>query len=622
MCGIFGMVAEAGASRETLEAFGRLLRHRGPDGSGYLVEGAIGIGMNRLAIIDREGGAQPMHSSDGLLALVFNGEIYNYRELRRDLQGRIAFQTRSDTEVILNGYQVWGDDVFRRLNGMFAIALYDRRQRVLKLARDPVGVKPLYFLSLPGKFHFASEIKALTGTRLASTVNPRAVAQYLAAAYVFHPETAVSGVQQLKPGHLLEVRDSGERRESTFAEMPFDPGEAAPGPVSGAVRDRLRDAVVRQTVADVPYGLLLSSGLDSMGILAGLHDAGLTENLETFTATYDGSGFAESGPVEQLSRSWGFRNTTVRVTAEKVDEHLDGIFASFDNLEFLPTAAALYALTQVAGSTRRVLLAGNGGDELFAGYPTYRANQLMNRLRFAAPLMNLVAPAMRMIPAAEDYLPMGERIYRFCSGASTDPRLAHVQWRRVWTASAARRLSGLGEPGGAAALYAPQLRYFDCAAKRGLDGLDASIFVDLHTWLVDCGLMMWDKAGMSASTEIRVPYVDLELMRFVLALPRAQRGNPVGSKAVLREALSEVLPREIVALPKRGFQAPVGRWLSGSLGERFRDLSLSLPAELFARKEIERTWKHFRDGQRHLALPLWLLGCLEGWRRTLDLSWG
>jgi asparagine synthase (glutamine-hydrolysing) len=620
MCGIFGVFAPAGASGSLLAGFATVLRHRGPDGTGELIEGPIGLGMNRLAIIDREGGVQPMTTSDGQISIVYNGEIYNFRELRRELEPQIPFATRSDTEVILNGYAVWGDDVFRRLNGMFAIALFDRRSGALKLVRDPVGVKPLYLLARSDSLYFASEIKAFTAARLANTVDDTAAMQYLTADYVFRPQTAVAGVSQLEPGTVLEIRSPTDRRSYRYAFVIGDRSASSGAAGPAEIRAKLGEAVVRQTVADVPYGLLLSAGLDSMGILAALHRAGLTENLETFTAAYEGEGFPEHRRVEALAKAWGFRNTKVLVTAAGVGDSLDSIFRTFDNLDMMPNCAALHVLTQVAGHERRVLLAGNGGDELFMGYATYRATQLNHRLSGFTPLLNAVAPALARLPSGHRYLPLGERLYRFCAGAASDSRLAHVQWRRIVQE---RELVGLmgGRALPSAQIYAPQLNYFP-DAERDTDGLiDACTVFDLRTWLVDSGLMMWDKAGMSASSEIRVPYLDLDFMRFMLGLSTASRGHPIGTKRMLRQALQGELPEEILGMPKQGFQAPVAEWLEGALGRRFEELSLSLPSDRFDRRIVETLWRRFRRGRRSLAMPLWSLGCLEGWRQANDLSW-
>jgi asparagine synthase (glutamine-hydrolysing) len=385
MCGITGIIGARAGDAALLEAMARTIRHRGPDHTGFMVEPPIGLAMNRLSIIDIAGGNQPMHAHDGSASLIFNGEIYNFQALRAELAEHIAFNTHSDTEVILRGYEVWGSRIFARLNGIFAIALWDRGRNRLLLARDPLGVKPLYLLRTGGSLMFSSEVKTFTQCRLANRACPAAIGEYLHAGYVFHPRTAIEGVEQVPPGTLIEITPTLERQETVFrlpAAAPETSGLVAASAEEwrAETRQHLVRAIAGQTIADVPYGLLLSGGMDSMAILASLRESGLAENLKTFTVSFGDDSFSEHRPVVRLAQDWQFHNELLFLKPAAIRDGFERICMTFDNLELLPTCVAIFFVAELAGRDRRVLLSGNGGDEHFFGYPTYLATRMARRL--------------------------------------------------------------------------------------------------------------------------------------------------------------------------------------------------------------------------------------------------
>lgn len=608
-----------------LTAMAQSIRHRGPDHTGFLLDDGLGLAMTRLSIIDIEGGNQPMHSADGHVSLIFNGEIYNFKSLRAELEPHVSFETHSDTEVILHGYRVWGSEVFARLNGIFAVAIWDRRRQTLLLARDPLGVKPLYHLADTNTHYFSSEIKTFTQLGLANRVNRTALSQFLCSDYVFHPDTAIDGVRQVAPGFVLEIGRDLKTREWNFR----IPGEkrASYGAVSHSLaemRTRLDDAIIGQTVADVPYGLLLSSGLDSMTVLSTLHRHDLTESLCTYTAFYpDSPTYSEDAPVRRLARDWGFRNTLVPVQAKDVIQHWDRLCHTFDNLEMLPTSVAIYFVCQEASRERRVLLSGNGGDELFLGYPTYRATRWVERLRWLHPAVRLVKPIARSIPPSEEYLTTREKIRRFLDGYDVNPDLAHVQWRHIFRLEETHSLLAPGyQIENREALYSSQLQYIAEGRQMGFNDGAEYAWGDMRTWMVDSGLMMWDKAGMSASVEIRVPLIDPDLIDYFLNMPLAVRtGGKIGSKALQRQIIADNLPKDILALPKHGFQVPISTWLHGELHAHFRDLTASLPADVFDHAVIDRLWREFDERKADNTLKLWTLGVLAGWASAHRVKW-
>jgi asparagine synthase (glutamine-hydrolysing) len=610
MCGIVGTLGLGPADPGVVERMATAIRHRGPTSCGRFFDGAVGLAMNRLAIIDLAGGDQPMTSPQHGLTIVFNGEIYNYRELRAEFAGRYDFRTHSDTEVILAGYALLGTEIFTRLNGMFGVAIWDATRRHLVLARDPLGIKPLYVLENDQGLFFSSEIKSFTETKLANTVNPAAIRDYLAAGYVFQPHTAVAGVWQVEPGHFHIIDASLHRMESAFF---YRPSGAPIGRGDRLLPDlaaRVDEAVVRQTVADVPYGLLLSAGMDSMAILASLRARGLAENITTFTAGFDHQSFSEHDAVRDVTDAWGMRNVQTILDAGAVGRLLPQLFRTFDNLEFLPTCVAIHAVAQQAAAEVRLVLAGNGGDELFLGYPTYRATAVVDRLGPARKLLRGLRWASDLVSASDGYLSLGEKIARFIHVADQEPLLAHAQWRRIFDAEDIGPLTR-STAADSAELYASQLRHFSTDLDIPL--LERLSAGDIKTWLVDCSLSMWDKAGMASSLEIRVPLLDLDLVAAVKAVPAAMRAGKIGTKSVFRDAMRDRLPPSVLQKSKQGFQVPVAHWLRGPLRDTFRDLVFSLPEQRFDHRRLDRLWRDFESGGSGEALKIWILGCLAGW---------
>jgi asparagine synthase (glutamine-hydrolysing) len=625
MCGITGFFGRKTPDRQFLERMAAAIKHRGPDQTGVLVEEEVGLAMNRLSIIDLSGGNQPMHAPDHSFSLIFNGEIYNFRELRLELEKQCEFHTRSDTEVILHGYSVWGMKLFEKLNGMFSIAIWDRSVRKLVLARDAVGIKPLFFLIKDKVLYFSSELKSFTQTRIADRADWSAILAFLSAGYVFHPDSTLEGVKQVEPGTTLSVNLDLEVEVKSFraigtrsAKTPaFDPGRPA-GP---QVRRVLADAVERQTVADVPFGLLLSSGIDSMTILAALREKKLTDGLETFTVFYGESSFSENKAVTRLAREWNLVNHELELTSAQVESSLSDIFETFDNLELLPTCVAIHAVSHLAGKNCRVLLAGNGGDELFFGYPTHIATDLIQRYPLLGSAASSLGWLAKLLPSSDDYLTSVEKLQRFAASASRDPIASHLRWRHVFAYDDLKELlADFSAFPTSDQIYASQRKFFTEAQRRGFDEKDSLMIGDLRTWLIDCGLMMWDKAGMSASAEIRVPLLDNDFLDFIIPLSRSIRAPELGTKSFFKSLYSDSLPDYITRQPKQGFQTPVAQWLRGRLGETFEALTAELPADHFNRDYIAGLWRDFKSRKKDNSLRLWTLGCLAGWAKVHQIN--
>ncbi len=325
MCGITGLVKKKPINKDFLEKCCKTLHHRGPDHKGIYTNGNIGLGMTRLSIIDLVTGNQPMESINGNAIIVFNGEIYNYRELRDRLKPYTKFRTNSDTEVILNGYLKWGTQVFEKLNGIFAIALWDNSKKKIILARDSIGVKPLYYYIDSDMFMFSSEIKTFTHSKVANNVSIKSLNQYLLTGYIFHPFSIIKGVQQLTPGFYLEVDEDMQIKTKNFRNLPeahFNNNFSEKFWVE-KISTELSRAILRQTVSDVPIGLLLSSGLDSMYILETFRKNGFANNLKTFTVYYDDKSFSEHLEVREVTKKHNIQNEQLFLTEKEVKIHIE-----------------------------------------------------------------------------------------------------------------------------------------------------------------------------------------------------------------------------------------------------------------------------------------------------------
>lgn len=606
---------------EILTGMAGAIAHRGPDHRGFYRSDTVQMAMNRLAIIDVAGGNQPLHSSDGKVHLVYNGEIYDFLALREQLAGKHRFETRSDTEVILNGYLEWGEGVFSRLKGIFAVAIWDERLRVLYLARDPFGIKPLYFQSDMSGLTFSSELKSFTRTGLNNRADLAAVTQFLHSTYVFHPDSALDGVLQVRPGTFMKVTESGTFTESRFYRLGETrsvlTADLADHPARH-VRQELAEAVVGQTISERPYGLLLSAGMDSMAVLSMLHQADMAENLSTYTVAFDVEEFNEDAYVKRLASEWGLNSHFLRISEEHVVGILPDLFATFDNLEFLPTCVSIYLASHLAADSSRVLLAGNGGDEIFSGYPTHVATRLMQTPVGRA--MSVLAPLAHHIGISSAYLGLAEKLKRFLIGARYELPLCHMLWRHAFLNREVAELAPSLHRD-VVEVYARQRQVYDEFEHLNLEDFDVYSLLDIQTWMMDCNLMMWDKAGMSASVEIRVPFLDRSFFESMMAIPCRRRMYPLGKKRLLRQAMTGRIPDYILSMPKHGFQAPIVSWMNGAVGGVMRDLSMSLPETIFEHSSIERLWQQLESGKGEYALKLWLLGCLGGWADAHAIRW-
>jgi asparagine synthase (glutamine-hydrolysing) len=563
MCGICGVATADGAPPD-LEAVRRMsarLVHRGPDSDGLFAEGGVALAARRLSIIDLEGGTQPLRNEDGGVVVVQNGEIYNHRELRRELERRgHRFATACDTEVLAHLYEEHGEGFVERLRGMFAIALWDAERSRLLLARDRFGIKPLYHRVGDGALAFASELKAMLELPgLSREIDPRALSAYLAFNSIPAPLTIFAEARKLPPGCTLAWQD-GEARLRRYARpSPVAAAEARRGPadaLAAELRDVLRDSVQAHLVSDVPVGVLLSGGVDSAGLAALAAGEG-GEPLRTFSIGFEESSYNELDRARLVARRYRTDHHELILRPDAV-ELLPKLVEAFDEPFGDSSAVPTYLVSQLASEHVKVALSGEGGDELFGGYYTYVADRLAPRVgRLAA----LAAPLAEALPSSDSKVSLEYKAKRFARAAHLPPLERHHGWKEIFSSEARSSLLGARDTGwDPLELY--RERYAETAGAEQLARLQD---VDLGIYLVDDLLVKTDRSSMAHSLELRVPFLDQRVADFALSLATPLKLRGLAKKWLLRRALAPLLPREILRGPKQGFSIPLAAWLRGPL---------------------------------------------------------
>ncbi|MCK7593984.1 asparagine synthase (glutamine-hydrolyzing) [Pseudomarimonas salicorniae] len=619
MCGIIGVVGDGRRevpSAEVGEAMNAAIIHRGPDDGGLHRERDALLGMRRLAIIDLAGGHQPMLSDDGRVVLVFNGEIYNFRRLRRELEALgQRFRTDSDSEVILAAYLAWGRDAVQRLEGMFAFAIWDGRERRLLLARDRLGKKPLFVREHDGQLAFASELKsllALPGFR--REVDLGVLPAYFAFGYVPTPRSVFQGVHKLPPGHYAEFDAGGYRQHRYWRPTSTPVFTGSEAEAEERLAGLLHEAVADRLVADVPFGAFLSGGLDSSVVVA-LMARQMSRPVKTFSIGFREARYSELSDARRVATHLATEHHELVVEpdatamVERLVWHLDEPFA---DASALPT----YLVSELAAREVKMVLSGDGGDEAFAGYDRYLRLLALERLgALRGPAALALRIGGRLLPGRH-----GFRLRRI--GERLGLGLADRYLSGVALSRPEQTIALIGEAGREG--YASLHPLFHRGDVRPL--LDRIVEVDLHSYLPDDILVKLDRMSMAASLEGRAPLLDHRVVEFALRLPVGLRVRDGRGKHLLRQVARRWLPAEVLDKPKQGFGIPLDEWFRGPLG--------GMAADLFASRAFrERGWVHpaaaedllarHRGGGENHAESLWQLLCLELWaRRFIDGAGG
>jgi asparagine synthase (glutamine-hydrolysing) len=622
MCGISGFVnrdTQRPADEALLRRMTGVIAHRGPDGDGHFVDGPVALGHRRLSIIDLSAnGAQPMHGcDDAKVTITFNGEIYNHLDLREELLAKgHRFHSRCDTEVLVHGWEEWGDKLPERLAGMFAFAIWDKRKQVLFLARDRLGKKPLYYHPGKERFVFGSEIKSLLcDDGVPRSLDNGALDLYLSTRYVPAPLTMFAGIQKLPPASCATYAD-GELSIRRYWKLAFpeSPDRRSDAALARELWERSKDATRARLMSDVPVGVFLSGGLDSSCIAAQMIDLRRESGdggVKSFSVGYladDGS--SELDQARRVAKALGTQHREVVVTAEDFHGFLPQLVWHLDEPVADAACVPLYYLSKRAREEVVVVLSGEGADEVFAGYPVYRTMLLMEQLRVTAPLARLAARFMPN-PKLRKYLrwmslPL-ERRYRGISVAFPDDDKA--------------RLTGVA-PSRASERVVQHIASI-WRETEDLPPLERMLELDRRVWLPDDLLVKADKITMATSVELRVPFLDHRLIEWSAGLPASVKLRGRSGKWLLREAARHRLPAECVAPGKRGFTVPVANWMRRQLYEPLRDELLaadSLPRTRFGEKAVRELLEEHRSGRADRKEELYALWVLEKWRKRFEVG--
>src|ERR1700733_7174699 len=623
MCGICGKLMLGRGetvSPALVKAMADTIHHRGPDDEGYYVSGPVGLGFRRLAIIDLNSGHQPISNEDGTVWIVFNGEIYNYQELRAFLQSRgHVFTTQTDTETIVHLYEELGPRCLDRLRGMFAFAIWDGNAETLFLARDRVGIKPLYYSLTEHSLVFGSEIKAiLADPSVKREIAPEIIDRFLTFLYLPGEETLLRGIRKLSPGHFLLAKD-GKTDIRQYWDLPFtEPSARSFGDAEAELVSLLAETVKLHMIADVPVGVLLSGGVDSTGVLSFAGNV-TDKKISSFTVGFSGGEVADERPYARLAaQRFGTQHYEMTISANDFADFMPQYVWHMEEPVCEPPAIAMYYVSKLASNHVKVLLSGEGGDEAFAGYSNYRNLVWLERIKRSLSSLNgaaarglSLASSLFHLPRVANYVPlMNDRFPDYYYSRTSNPhRYIGNGLGSLYSADFAHGIDHKRtlEP----------LRELQ-AHVRGQNTLDAMLYIDTKTWLPDDLLIKADKMTMANSVELRVPLLDHKILEFASSLPPNFKLNGFSSKYILKKVLSERIPDEIRNRKKAGFPVPYESWLRKDL----KDVVWSVLTDrrtiergYFSKGAVEAMLKSNSNGANY-SKEIFSLMSLELWQRT------
>ena len=621
MCGICG-ACHAGSMEPVapalIEQMMGVLEHRGPDDRGMYVQKEVGLGFRRLSIIDLETGNQPIPNEAEDIWLVANGEIWNYRELRAELLARgHVFRTQGDVEVIVHAYEEYGTGCIARLHGMFGLAIWDSRRRRLLLARDRAGKKPLYYTQVDGDLLFASEIKALLcDPRVVRQADLQSLVDFLSVRYVPGPATLFKNIYKVQAGHWL-LYEEGKTREECYWDFSFAPLERRqPHPTAtylDGIRQHVWRSVEERMISDVPVGALLSGGVDS-SIVVGIMSQLNAQPVQTFAVGFDVPGFSELPYARQVADYFGTEHHELMLTSDELTKHWPLLTWHRDEPVSEPPDLGVYLISRLARQYVKVVLSGEGGDELFAGYPKYAVDGVARyyHLLPAAVRQRLIAPMM-------EHLPYSMRKLKTASRSLSEPAPQRwVNWFGTFNGPLKERLVAPGVRSqvdmNAGRIFQ---RWLDAHPQR--DNLSRMLYLDTRIWLPDNLLMKNDKMTMAASLEGRIPLLDEHLVAYAASIPSHLKVHRWQTKYIFKLAYADFLPKEILTRKKMGFNVPTGAWFRGGQRAFIRSLLLSermRSRELFDYAFVEHMLHAHLDGRSNYQAQLFALASLELWFRV------
>jgi len=597
MCGICGIYnkREEKVKREEIEKMKKVMVHRGPDEEGTYLENWVGLGFQRLKIIDLFRGRQPMFNEDGSIRVVFNGEIYNYLTLREELKrkGHVFF-SQSDTEVLVHLYEEKGFDCVKDLRGMFSFVIWDSREKLLFGARDRFGIKPFYYYNCPRKFVFASEMKSiLTLPEIKREVDQESLIHYLTFQYVPEPATILKNIKKLPPASYFILKDDTLKIKK-YWEVRFNPEDKPLTYFVEGIREKLRESVRLHAQSHVPWGGFLSGGIDSSIIAALLKEIG---DISTFSVGYREKGYSELEEARRTAQYLKIKHHQYFISPEEFIQHLPRLIWHLDEPVADPAAISLYFVARAAREKITVSLSGEGADEVFGGYGIYGEPQSLEYFR---RLPGIVQSSLNYL---SDLFPQGTFGKNYVSRARKSLEDRYVGNAFIFGDLEKKELVKEGIP--LVSFKEVTRRYYEDILK-GHDEVTSMQYIDLHTWLPGDILAKADKMTMANSLELRVPYLDHKLFEFAATIPTRYKIKGTKTKYALREAFKDVLPREVINRPKRGFPVPTRRWLTGELKEPVKKiLKDSFTPEYLNYSFVDRLFQEHQKGMADHSRKIW-----------------
>lgn len=576
MCGICGIVRYNGESdpddSRIIEEMKQAMVYRGPDNQGTYQNRGVTLGHQRLSIIDlSEHGRQPMPNEDETLWIVYNGEIYNFRELKSQYrleESGHRFRSRTDTEILIHLYEELGTDMFRHLNGMFALAIWDIRKQELILARDRFGIKPLFYTQLPDRFLFASEIKCIMkDPAYQPHLNPQAAYDYFTFDYVPGDQTIFQGIQEVPSWHYMKVTSTGNMELVRYDDIDYDIDTSlSESDILTEIDHLIEQAVQRQLVSDVPLGVLLSGGMDSSALVAYIKRI-TDQTIKTFSIGFEESSFNELPYAKMVAEHYHADNQHVIIDPGKVREMLPKYLSYIDEPYADGSAIPTYYVSQLAKQQVTVVLSGEGGDEVFAGYDTHLAYLARHRFRRIPSVIrnHIMAPIINRLPVSHKKLSLEFRMKRFLGGIDLTPEHAHLWWRTVLSESQKQQL--FTEDFFHTYNPEPSVRWFEALFRNShaKDDLNRLLYIDAGLFLPDDLMIKNDRMTMAHSLEARVPFTDNDLYRFLARVPVSMKLKHNVKKYLLRKVCNPILPKAVINKKKVGLEIPYSQWMTGPL---------------------------------------------------------
>ena len=616
MCGLAGFIGQQDLA--LLESMSHSMEHRGPDDSGIYVGKDINLAFRRMSVIDLSHGNQPIHSENKRIVGMVNGEIYNFKEIRQELvNSGCVFSSNSDSEVVIQGYQYWGTTVFSKLRGMFAIALWDIDQEKLLLARDPIGKKPIHFFIDKGKAIFASEIKTLViSAKTKLELDTDSIMEYFTLESIGNTKSIYKNVYKVQAGHYVTIDKNFKIENNKFWFPKLELSNTPKNDLINEIDKKINSAVNKRLVADVPIGLFLSGGIDSATVMANVAKLG-RRDIKVFTAKFSDKSYDESQEARNIANYFGFETFPIQITNIDADKSLDEVIDCVDEPLSDPAIIPQLSLSRVAKEHVDVVLTGDGGDELFLGYPNFKAHHLYKKYSFFWKFSPLIKTLLGNIPSRGNYFDLGFKTQRFNRGIGEDNFwIRDSQWRGAFTSqSLAKLLKSVSEANVKELLLSRINNEIKSIGQLNTVSQEIS-YGYLSTFLRDNVLVKVDRATMKYGLEARSPLLDQDLFEFINQIPDDLRMSNLGSKWIAKSVLLKHLPENLIAKRKHGFGVPVGKWLNKDLKVQLLDFmnpTFLNNQGIFDSTLINRMQRDHQGGRYDYRRELWSFLVFQRW---------